>query len=70
MAIVSSAITLDRNHGFARFVEETHTDSLGAKYVRRRFVPQGYNAVADLVAHAAELAEQLAAAEFEGLVNG
>lgn len=69
MSIISSTISKDRDHGFARFVEEQHTDSTGAVYVRRRHVPYGYDAQADLAAHAAEINEMLAAQELEGLVN-
>ena len=69
MSIVSSTITKDRDHGFARFIEESHTDSQGKVYVRRRFVPYGYDATADLASHAAELAEQLAQQEVEDLTK-
>jgi hypothetical protein len=69
MSIVSSAITKDRDHGFARFVEESHTDSDGKIYVRRRFVAHGYDATADLPTHAAELNNMLADREAQELLD-
>lgn len=69
MSIISSVITKDRDDGIARFVEETHTDSTGKTYVRRRTVPHGYDAQADLAAHAAELAAVLADMEAQEILN-
>jgi len=69
MAIVSSTLTKDRDDGFARFIEETHTDSTGAKHVLRRHVPHGYDLTADLAAHAAEIADFLAEQEVAEILN-
>lgn len=69
MAIVTSVIELDVDLGNGmRSIHEQHTDSVGEVHVWRRFAPVGYDAAADLPAHAAALAEQLAAAEFDALV--
>jgi hypothetical protein len=70
MAIVSSAITKNRNDGFARFIEETHIDSTGANHILRRHVPHGYDTAADLATHAEEIADFLAAQEAEVIING
>ena len=70
MSIVSSTITKDRDQGFSRFVEESHTDSLGKVHVLRRFVPYGYDLTADLAFHATQIAAQLADEEASGVLNG
>ena len=70
MSIVSSVIVKDRDQGFARFIEEAHTDSAGKVHVLRKFVPHGYDAAADLAAHATQLAEQLAEIEANEVTNG
>ena len=70
MSIISSTITKDRDQGFARFVEESHTDSLGKIHVLRRFVPYGYDLTADLALHATQIATQLADEEASGVING
>jgi hypothetical protein len=70
MSIVSSAITKDRDQGFARFVEESHTDSTGKVHVMRRFVPYGYDLTADLALHATQIAAQLGDEEAARVLNG
>lgn len=63
MSIVSSTLVKDRDHGFARMIEEAHTDSVGNVHILRRFVPFGYDATADLSAHAGQIALALAERE-------
>ena len=69
MSIVSSAITKDRDQGFARFIEESHTDSTGKVHVLRRFVPFGYDLTADLALHATQIANRLADEETEQVLT-
>ena len=69
MSIVSSVIVKDRNDGGTRFIEERHTDSQGVVYVRKRNVPIGYDAAADLAAHATELSDSLAEREVSQLLE-
>lgn len=50
-------------------VSERHTDHLGNVYHRGPWVADGHDIPALLAAHAVELAEQLANAEFEHLIG-
>ena len=63
MSIVSSVIAKDINLGYARYVEERHTDSTGAVYAVRYQCPAGFDTATKLAARAVELAETLAEIE-------
>lgn len=69
MSIVSSIIAKDQSLGAQRLITEHHTDSAGVVYVRKRFAPVGYDAAADLAAHASELANQLAEDETDKVIE-
>ena len=69
MSIVSSVIAKDRNHGFARFIEEAHTDNLGKVHVVRYFAPVGFDVNARMAVRVAELNAQLAEAEADELLK-
>ncbi len=69
MSIVSSVIAKDRDDGFARMVEEKHTDSTGKIHVIRRYVAYGADETALLSIHAAQLSEMLAEIEAEELLK-
>lgn len=71
MAIVSSTYTVGHAQVDGRkYVAEQHTDSAGVVHRVRYLAAVGanYQAIAD--ARAVVLADQLAAQEFEGIVNG
>lgn len=79
MAIVSSLIHSNEPHVVRcpthnvsetrRVVRERHTDHLGNLYERTYGCPDGFDVDVALAAHAAELADQLAAAEIEANIQ-
>jgi hypothetical protein len=69
MSITSSVVSTDLDLGYARFIEERHTDSVGNVYIVRYQCPVGFDTAARLAERAVDLAQQLAQAEFEQQVQ-
>ena len=63
MSIVSSVIAKDISLGYARYIEEKHTDNFGVVHVVRYQCPVGFDANARLATRALEINELLAQQE-------
>jgi hypothetical protein len=71
MSIVNSVITFNQLQADgSRIVFEMHTDHLGAVHELRYTPAAGVDVSALLAQHATAIAEQLAADEIAGLLNG
>lgn len=72
MSIVSSVTVSDipTSQGGNRYVIEQHTDSTGTVHTVRSFVAAGVDAATVLAAHAVDLADRLAEAEAQQLLEG
>lgn len=70
MSIVLSVVEYSTQADGSLSVTERHTDHLGQKYSRVYFAPAGTDLDARATAYAVELAQQLADAEIDQLIDG